>query len=91
MWVPKASQNLAIQTPEVIDAMQQVKIFKAVESELETLEAEVNEWLAESKARVINMFGNIAPQSRSPSQSAGLTKGMFPPSDVLLVILFEAP
>ena len=40
--------------------MQQIKIFKGVESETGALEAEVNRWLAESKARVINLFGNIA-------------------------------
>ena len=69
--------------------MQQIKIFKGVESETGTLEAEVNRWLAESKARVINMFGNMAPQSHSTSQSTGLSTGIFAPSDVLLVILYE--
>ena len=69
--------------------MQQIKIFKGVESETGALEAEVNRWLAESKVRVVNLFGNIAPQSRSTSQSAGLSTGIFAPSDVLLVILYE--
>ena len=69
--------------------MQQVKIFKGVESEMGTLEAEVNRWLAESKARVVNMFGNIAPQSHSTSQSTGLSTSIFAPSDVFLVILYE--
>jgi hypothetical protein len=70
-------------------AMQQIKIFKGVESETGALEAEVNRWLAESNARVINMFGNIAPQSQSTAQSGTLSTSVFAASDVFLVILYE--
>ena len=69
--------------------MQQIKVFKNVESDLENLESEVNRWLAESQARVVNMFGNIAPQTQTSKQSSGLTSSAFAPSDVLLVILYE--
>ena len=69
--------------------MQQIRIFKGIESEIAALESEVNRWLAESQARVVNMFGNIAPQTLSPEPSKGLTKSAFAPSDVLLVILYE--
>jgi hypothetical protein len=71
--------------------MHQIKIFKGIENDLATLEAEVNTWLVESEARVVSMFGNIAPQSESAEDEArGLSKSDFPPSDVLLVILFES-
>lgn len=74
--------------------MQRIKIFKGLESDLAGLENEVNQWLAESGARVLNMFGNIAPQSLASGaseKSVGtyITKSPFAPSDVLLVILYE--
>ena len=69
--------------------MHQVRIFKGIETELGALETAINDWLRESGARVINMFGNIAPQTLSPEPSQGLTKSAFAPSDVLLVVLHE--
>lgn len=69
--------------------MLQVKLFKGIESEIGDLEREVNRWLAESGARVVNMFGNMAPQSESTSKSPGLTKSAFAASDILLVVLYE--
>ena len=70
--------------------MQQIKIFKGIESDIVALETEVNKWLAESQAEVINMFGNIAPQTTSSElKHSGLTKSAFAPSDVLLVILYK--
>jgi len=68
--------------------MHQIKIFKGVENDLQAMTQEINAWLAQSKARVLNMYGNIAPQSYSES-GRGLTKSEFPPSDVLLVFLYE--
>ena len=52
--------------------MHQVKFFKGIESEVSELQAEVNAWLAESGANVVNMFGNIAPQTTKPE---GATAG----------------
>ncbi len=69
--------------------MQQIKIFKAVEAEITTLEAEVNAWLAESGVNVVNVFGNIAPQSKPDGGKAGLGGSRFDPSDVLLVVVYE--
>ena len=71
--------------------MQQIKIFKGIETEVSVLEAEVNSWLAESKVRVISMSGNIAPQTQASKETAGLSKSRFAPSDVLLIILYEQP
>ena len=71
--------------------MQQVKMFKGIENELAAMESEINDWLAASKATVKQIFGNIAPQSASAGIQGGhgLTKSEFPPSDVLVVVLYE--
>jgi len=70
--------------------MQQVKLFKGLESELGALENEVNRWLRQRCARVISISGNIAPQTFNPeAQGGGLSKTVFSPSDVLLVVLCE--
>jgi hypothetical protein len=64
--------------------MQKVKIFKSIESELGALEKEINSWIAESKAKIISMTGNIAPQAPRTSHV-----GSFSGSDVLLIVLYE--
>lgn len=70
--------------------MYQIKIFKGVEADLQTLESEVNSWLADTSAEVLQVFGNIAPQSMAKdAPSTGLTKGSFAPSDVLLVVVYR--
>lgn len=66
--------------------MHQVKLFKSIESELWTMEAEINEWLRSTNAKVISVTGNIAPQT---SDSSGI-QGSFSASDVLVVIVYEA-
>jgi hypothetical protein len=38
----------------------------------------------------VNIFGNIAPQSSGgESKQHGLTRSEFPPSDILLVVVYE--
>ncbi|HVX63175.1 MAG TPA: hypothetical protein VHC19_21320 [Pirellulales bacterium] len=71
--------------------MQQIKIFKGMENELAALESEINAWLAESRVSVKQLVGNIAPQSLPGDAQGGhgLTRSEFPPSDVLVMILFE--
>jgi hypothetical protein len=69
--------------------MQQVKIFKGIENDLSTLEADINAWLAESDVDVINIFGNIAPQSGATSNPGGPARMEYPPSDVLLVVHYR--
>ena len=72
--------------------MQQVKIFKGVENEIKALEDEINAWLVESQSEVLQISGNIAPQTASAKSSAsGLTQSEFPPSDVLVVVLYTRP
>jgi hypothetical protein len=70
--------------------MHQIKIFKGLENDLAELEEQVNSWLAESDARILGVFGNIAPQSIPAGVTArGLTGGDFASSDVLLVIHYH--
>jgi hypothetical protein len=65
--------------------MQQVKIFKSIESELEELEQSINAWIKESGARIISMSGNIAAQT-TPSHGLSST---FSSSDIMIVVLYE--
>lgn len=70
--------------------MQQIKFFKGVEAELSAFETEVNEWLAslqQAGGRVIEVEGNIAPQTVSTEKKSGM--GGFSPSDLFVVILYE--
>ena len=69
--------------------MQQVKIFKNVENNLGELEQDVNTWISQSGARVISVTGNIAPQSDPSGASGGLSNSAFPPSDVVIIVLYE--
>jgi hypothetical protein len=64
--------------------MQQVKIFECLETEVKSMEAEINSWLQETGARIISITGNIAPQSVT-----SLPKAHPAPSDVLLIVLYE--
>jgi len=50
------------------------------------MEAEMNEWLSENGAKVIQMSANIAPQSTS---AANLGSNSFSSSDVMVVIVYE--
>lgn len=70
--------------------MHQIKIFKGLEDDASTIEHDVNEWLQKDKVNVIQIFGNVAPQALAPEAvSNTLSRTAHPPSDVLLVILYE--
>ena len=69
--------------------MQQIKIFKSIESDASCLEREINAWLKESGARVVNVFGNIAPQTIGDPEKAKGNRA-FSPSDILIVLLYES-
>ena len=71
--------------------MQQVRIFKSVENEVRELEKEINGWIRESGAKVLSITGNIAPQSGGmEARSGGLSRSGFAPSDVVVIVLYEA-
>jgi hypothetical protein len=64
--------------------MQQVKIFKSIESERDQMEKEINRWMRKSGARVISITGNISansPNSQSMSSFSG--------NDILIIVLYE--
>ena len=69
--------------------MYQVKIFKGQESNLGGLETEVNAWLAETNARVIQILGNMAPLSGGRNEGNSLSAYPYVASDVLFVVLYE--
>ena len=70
--------------------MQKVKLFKGLESDIEGLEKEINDWLSESNSKVLNMFGNISPQTIRPEAGTGGGLGRsYAPSDILIVALYE--
>ncbi|MEY2408202.1 MAG: hypothetical protein QOF48_872 [Verrucomicrobiota bacterium] len=69
--------------------MYQVKIFKGLESNLPALEAELNEWMAQSKARIQQIFGNLATQSGQRNETNSLAAYPYVASDVIIVVLFE--
>jgi hypothetical protein len=72
--------------------MQQVRIFKGVESDTATLQDEINAWLRQSGVKVLGFTGNIAPQTVVPKPaSGGLGQGAFSPSDVVVIVLYESP
>ncbi len=68
--------------------MQQVKLFKGVEAELGQIEDEVNAWLMDSGARVVQMQASIAPQTAGSGTGLGGGRA-FSPSDVLIAVLYE--
>jgi hypothetical protein len=63
--------------------MRQVKIFKSIESEITTLEEEINSWIQEQAADIVSVTGNLAPQT-----GGGHGRG-FSASDILVVIVYE--
>lgn len=65
--------------------MQQIKIFKTVDTELAQLEQQINRWMRKSGARILTITGNIAGQKPS---SSGMTNS-FTASDILVIVLYE--
>ena len=43
-------------------SMQQIKIFKSVDTELPEMEKQINRWMRKSGARVLSITGNLASQ-----------------------------
>jgi len=65
--------------------VQQVKLFKGVDSDLMELERQINRWIRKSGARVLSISGNIAAQSSSGSGPMN----SFAASDVLIIVHVE--
>lgn len=70
--------------------MHQVKLFKGLETDLAEVEKQMNAWLAANDVKVINIFGNMSPQScPADDKNAMIAKGTFVPSDIMLVVHYE--
>lgn len=70
--------------------MQQIKLFKSVETEVVELQRQINDWLNELQqagGTVIQVTGNIAPQTVSGGKSTSL--GGFKASDLFVIVLYE--
>lgn len=65
--------------------MQQVKIFKSVDTELGDMESQINNWIKETKAVVLSIHGNISPQAGKHA-----VQGSFSAADVFVIVLYEA-
>jgi len=66
--------------------MHQVRLFKGVENELREFENEINGWLQDNDVKIVNVFGNIAPQSVIGDSKLGKK---FESSDLFVVIVYE--
>lgn len=64
--------------------MRLVKMFKSIESEIWTMETEINTWIKESGARIVSVTGNIAPQTEKEGGMQG-----FSASDVFVIVVYE--
>jgi hypothetical protein len=74
----------------------QIRIFTGHEGETARMTDDINAWLKQSKVRVVNIFGNIAPQSTLERQTGGKLTGAetgpgrrFAPSDILMVVVYD--
>ncbi|MEM1070093.1 MAG: hypothetical protein AAGG48_24840 [Planctomycetota bacterium] len=65
--------------------MQQVKIFKSVDTEMQDMEKQINRWMRKSGARVLSITGNIASQLNG----GGGPMNSFAASDILVIVLYE--
>ena len=70
--------------------MHQVKLFRGLENDLPGLEKQINDWLAETKVRVVQITGNLAPQQdETKPDESGVVHSLYSPANVLLALLYE--
>ncbi|MFQ5735159.1 MAG: hypothetical protein ACE5KM_24765 [Planctomycetaceae bacterium] len=70
--------------------MQQIKLFKSVESEIASLQREINAWLEQLQqggGTVVQIAGNISPQTVAAPKSS--ITGGFSASDLFILVLYE--
>ena len=66
-------------------SMQQIKIFKSVDTEMPEMERQINRWMRKSGARVLNITGNI---SHGNGGGTG-PLNTFAASDIMVIVLYE--
>ncbi|MCC9601803.1 DUF4827 domain-containing protein [Stieleria sp. JC731] len=65
--------------------MQQVKIFKATDTELEDMEKQINRFIRKNDIRVLSISGNHSP---APSAGSG-PMNTFAGGDVTVIMMYE--
>lgn len=65
--------------------IQQLKIFKSVDTELPELEREINRWMRKSGAKILSVTGNLSNQHVSGSGPMNSFAG----GDVIVIVLYE--
>ena len=65
--------------------MQQVKIFKAVDTELDDMEKRINRFIRKNGIRVLSISGNHS----SASESSSGPMNTFAGGDVTVILLYE--
>lgn len=71
--------------------MHQIRIFTGLETQKAEIEKEINAWIKEQGAEVVQVFGNIAPQTVAPDAPRSESGSRrFGPSDLLLVVVYRA-
>ncbi|MDG2222833.1 MAG: hypothetical protein P8L85_15750 [Rubripirellula sp.] len=65
--------------------MQQIKIFKTVDTDIAETEKQINRWMRKSGARILSITGNISSQSNS----GGGPMNSFSASDILIIVHYE--
>ncbi|MBK28127.1 MAG: hypothetical protein CMO77_04770 [Verrucomicrobiales bacterium] len=71
--------------------MRRIKLFKGLESEVEHLEKQVNDWADSEGVKILQISSCIAAQSYNPSAKSGssLQSNISASSDVLITVLYE--
>ncbi len=70
--------------------MHQIKLFVDLESNAQAMEDRINDWLKESGAKVINIVGNVAPQTvTAESKGTALAERKFSSSDLFGAVVYE--
>jgi hypothetical protein len=64
--------------------MQQIKVFKSVDSEIPEMERQINRWMRKSGAKIISVTGNLASQSGAAGPLNSFAGG-----DVLVILMYE--
>lgn len=70
-------------------AVHQIRLFKGVETEIRDMEKEINSWLKESKARIVQMSANIAPQTNEPAPTGVAKSRQYAPSDLFVALVYD--
>lgn len=66
--------------------MRKVKFFKSVDTELSTLESDINQWIESEGVELVSVTGNISTQTHLAT-----AHDSFSVSDILVILTYEVP